>query len=163
IGSTQQLKPVLEKHTKKKLDGTSAKVLEPLSREFEVVKDILEFRSLNKTLGTYVEKLPKSVNPETGKIRANYNPNGAATGRFSSGGASGNMQNQSPEAQQLFVAPKGKVWIEADFKSQEIRAAAYLSGEQKLLDCYRKGDDPYATMASNFYGKPHEEVYKLPT
>ena len=162
IGSTQQLKPVLEKHTKKRLDGTSAKVLKPLAKEFEVVADILEFRGLNKTLGTYVEKLPKSVNPETGKIRANYNPNGAATGRFSSGGASGNMQNQSPEAQQLFVAPKGKVWIEADFKAQEIRAAAYLSGEQKLIDGFRRGEDPYATMASNFYGKPHDEVYKLP-
>src|SRR5699024_9320180 len=48
IGSTQQLRPVLEKHTKKKLSGTSAKVLEPLAKEFEVVKDILEFRSLDR-------------------------------------------------------------------------------------------------------------------
>src|SRR5699024_11435814 len=115
IGSTQQLKPVLEKHTKKKLDGTSAKVLKPLAKEFEVVEDILEFRGLNKTLGTYVEKLPKAVNPETGKIRASYNPNGAATGRFSSGGASGNMQNQSLEAQQLFVDSYGNFLIVDDY------------------------------------------------
>src|SRR5699024_1748401 len=45
---------------------------------------------------------------------------------------------------------------------QEIRAAAYLSGEQKRIDGFRKGEDPYATMASNFYGKPHDEVHKLP-
>lgn len=162
IGSTQQLKPVLEKHTKKKLNGTSAKVLKPLAKEFEVVADILEFRGLNKTLGTYVEKLPKAVNPETGKIRANYNPNGAATGRFSSGGASGNMQNQSPEAQQLFVAPKGKVWIEADFSSQEIRAVAYLSQEPVLIEAFKKGIDAYSSMAANFYDRPYEEVYKNP-
>src|SRR5699024_7329065 len=130
--------------------------------EVEVVIDLFGVRRLNKTLGTYVEKLPKAVNRETGKIRANYNPNRSATGRFRSGGDSTNMRNQSPDAQKLFVAPPRKVWIEADSKAQENRAAAYRSGEQKLLDGFRKGEDPYATMASNFYGKPHDEVYKLP-
>lgn len=162
LNSPAQLKPALEEHTNRTLDSTNAKALKVLAKDFAVVEDILRYKEISKLYGTYVSKLPKAINENTGRLMANYNQNGAKTGRFSSGGAAGNLQNQSPEAQKLFVAPPGKVWIEADFKAQEIRAVAYLSEEPVLIEAFQKGIDSYAMMASNFYKKPYEEVYKNP-
>lgn len=163
LNSPVQVKAVLESLTGRTLKDTDAKkTLKPLAKDFPAVKDLLRYKELTKLYGTYVDKLPKAVDDKTGRLMASFNQNGAKTGRFSSGGSGVNLQNQSPEARQLFKAPPGKVWIGADFKSQEIRAVAYLSQEPKLIEAFRKGRDPYATLASNIYNKPYEEVYKLP-
>ena len=162
LNSPSQLRPALEKHTGRKLDNTNAKTLKKLSSDYEVVKDVLRYKEITKLYGTYIDKLPKAINETTGKLYGSYNPNGAKTGRFSSGGASGNMQNLPEEARPLFIASPGKVIVGADFSSQEIRAVAYLSGEPVLIDAFRKGIDAYSSMAANFYGKPYEEVYKNP-
>ena len=163
LNSPVQVKKALEEHTKRTLPNTDAKkTLKPLAKDFPAVKDLLRYKELTKLYGTYVDKLPRAVNERTGRLMASFNQNGAATGRFSSGGSGVNLQNQSPEARQLFVAPPGKVWIGADFKAQEIRAVAYLSNEPKLIEAFRNERDPYATLASNIFNKPYEEVYKLP-
>lgn len=160
LNSPAQLKPALEAHTKRTLSSTDAKALKSIRKEFPIVSDILRYKEIGKLLGTYVEKMPKAVSERTGKLMASYKQNGAKTGRFSSGGASGNFQNIPPEAQSLFLAPPGKVWIEADFSAQEIRAVAYLSEEPVLIEAFEKGLDSYAMMAAQFYDKPYEEVYK---
>ena len=160
LNSPVQLKEALEKHTGRQLEDTNANnTLKPLSKDFVVVKDILRFKELAKLFGTYVETLPTLVEQSTGKLMASYNQNGAKTGRFSSSGGF-NAQNQPSEARQLFLADEGKVLIGADFKAQEIRAVAYLSGEPVLINAFKEEIDPYASMASMFYNKPYDEVYK---
>ena len=160
LNSPKQLKESLEEHTKRKLEDTNAnKTLKPLAKDFPVVKSILRYKELAKLYGTYVETLPTAVKESTGKLMPQYNQNGAKTGRFSSSGGV-NLQNQSDESRQLFVAPKGKVLVGADFKAQEIRCVAYLSQEPVLVNAFIDGVDPYANMASRFYNKPYEEVYK---
>lgn len=160
LNSPKQLKEALEKHTKRKLSDTNANsTLKPMSKEFPVVKSILKYKELAKLYGTYVETLPTAVKESTGKLMPQYNQNGAKTGRFSSSGGV-NLQNQSDESRQLFIAPKGKVLIGSDFKAQEIRCVAYLSQEPVLMNAFIDGIDPYANMASRFYNKPYEEVYK---
>lgn len=161
LNSPVQLKEALETHTGRTLVSTDAKkVLKPLAKDFPIVADILRFKEIGKLYGTYVDKLPKAINESTGKVMGAYNQNGAKTGRFSSGGSAGNMQNQPGEARKLFVASPGKVIVGMDFQAQEIRAVAYLSGEDVLIDAFRNGVDAYASMASQFYNKPYEEVYK---
>ena len=162
LNSPAQLKPALESHTGKTLSNTNAKTLKKLSNDFEVVSDILRYKEITKLYGTYIDKLPKAIDESTGKLYGSYSPNGAKTGRFSSGGASGNMQNLPEEARPLFTSSPGKVIVGADFSAQEIRAVAYLSGEPVLIEAFKKGLDSYAMMASNFYDRPYEEVYKNP-
>ena len=161
INSPVQLRDALSEYTGRNVPNTDAKkTLKPLSKDFPIVADILRYKEISKLYGTYVDKLPKAVNDRTGKAMGAYNQNGAKTGRFSSGGDAGNMQNQPPEARKLFVASPGKIIVGADFKAQEIRAVAYLSQEPVLIKAFREERDPYAMMASNFYKKPYEDVYK---
>lgn len=94
---------------------------------------------------------------------------GTVTGRFSSGKDEAdtsnqgfNVQNQPGEARPMFKAPPGKVLVGADFKAQEIRCVAYLSQEPVLIEAFLTERDPYAMMASTYYNRPYEEVYKLP-
>lgn len=162
LNSPVQLKEVLETHTGRTLPSTDAKTLKKLSKDFAVVADILRYKEISKLYGTYVDKLPKAISDKTGKLMGAYSQNGAKTGRFSSGGNSGNMQNLPGEARPLFLASPGKVIVGADFSAQEIRAVAYLSEEPVLIEAFQKGLDAYAMMASNFYDKPYEEVYKNP-
>ncbi|RPF54771.1 DNA polymerase [Abyssicoccus albus] len=161
VNSSTQLKKVLSKYTGKNLPNTDAKkTLKPLSKEFEIVRKLLRYKELVKLYSTYITTLPKKITEYDGKLHANFNQNGAATGRFSSGGGGINLQNQPDGARALFVAPEGKILVGADFKAQEIRCVAYLSEEPSLIHAFEVGQDPYATMASNFYNRPYEEVYK---
>src|SRR5690606_22381432 len=73
-----------------------------------------------------------------------------------------NIQNQSGEARKMFVAPEGYYIVNADFSAQEVRIIASESQEEVLLDAFARGVDAYATLASEFFGKPYEECYKLP-
>lgn len=71
-------------------------------------------------------------------------------------------QNQPYAARKLFIAPEGQVIVGADFSAQEIRCAAYFTGEPALVDAFNDGRDPYASLASEYYGKPYEQCYKNP-
>ena len=163
INSNQQLKPVLEDMLGFELENLDAKkTLKPLAKQHAIVEELLQYRELNKLFSTYISVLPEKVHPVTGRVHARFNPNGARTGRFSSGGNGVNLQNQPYAARKLFVAPKGYAIVGGDFSAQEIRCAAYKTGEPLLIDAFNRGRDPYATLASEFFKKPYEEVYKNP-
>jgi DNA polymerase-1 len=164
------MRPALSKAIKKELPNMDAKkTLKPLKGEFEIVADLLEYKNITKLSGTYIDALPTKQNPTTKRWHSRFNPMGTVTGRFSSGkdeedttGQGFNAQNQPQEARPMFVAPPGKVLVGADFKAQEIRCVAYLSGEKVLINAFLEERDPYAMMASNFYKRPYEEVNKNP-
>jgi DNA polymerase-1 len=170
LNSTQQMRPALSKAIGKELPNMDAKkTLKPLKGEFEIVADLLEYKNITKLSGTYIDALPTKQNPTTKRWHSRFNPMGTVTGRFSSGkdeedttGQGFNAQNQPQEARPMFVAPPGKVLVGADFKAQEIRCVAYLSGEKVLINAFLEERDPYAMMASNFYKRPYEEVNKNP-
>lgn len=158
LNSPAQVKPAIEAHIGREIPNTDAKkTLKPLAKDYVVVEDLLRYKELTKLYGTYVDKLPQFIREKTGKLMANYNQNGAKTGRFSSGGGSVNLQNQPYEARKLFVAPKGYVILGGDFSQQEYRALAAYSQEPKLIENYRNGTDLYQTVASEIFDKPIEE------
>ncbi|MFE4202108.1 DNA polymerase [Aneurinibacillus aneurinilyticus] len=158
INSPAQLKPALERLTKRKLESTDAKkVLKPLASEFPVIATLLEYKEMAKLYSTYISVLPELIHPNTGKLHGRFNPMGARTGRFSSGGTGVNLQNQPKSARKLFVAPEGWLIMGGDWSQQEVRCAAYLTQEPTLIESYEKGRDVYASMASEVYGKPYEE------
>lgn len=170
LNSTQQMRPALSKAIGKELPNMDAKkTLKPLKGEHQIVADLLEYKKIVKLSGTYIDSLPLKQNPTTKRWHSRFNPMGTVTGRFSSGkdeedkSAQGfNVQNQSPESRKMFVAPPGKVIVGADFKAQEIRCVAHLSGEPALIDAFKNGVDPYANMAAKYTGRPYHEVNKNP-
>lgn len=162
LNSPVQLKAAIEAHVGKSIEDTDAKrTLKPLAKQFPIIADLLKYRETNKLLSTYVDALPELIKPQTGRIHTQFHQNGAKTGRFSSGGGgSFNVQNQPQEARKLFVAPAGYYIVGADFSAQEVRIIAAESGEEVLLEAFAKGVDAYATLASEFFGKPYAECYK---
>ncbi|MGM0904222.1 MAG: DNA polymerase [Bacillota bacterium] len=158
INSPAQLKPALEEITGQKLESTDAKkVLKPLSKQYPVIAELLSYKELTKLYSTYISVLPELIHPNTGRLHGRFNPMGARTGRFSSGGSGVNLQNQPKSARKLFVAPPGWAILGGDFSQQEVRCLAYMTQEPTLLDAYENGRDVYASMASEVYGKPYEE------
>lgn len=158
LDSPAQLKPALETATGEKLASTDAKkVLKPLSKKYPVIEKLLAYKEIKKLHSTYINALPELIDKKTGKLYTNFNQNGAKTGRFSSGGNGVNLQNQPKRARKLFVAPKGYVILGGDWSQQEYRALAYFSQDPKLVDNYMKGDDLYASIASEVFNKPIEE------
>lgn len=170
LNSPAQMKPAMSKALGRNLPNMDAKkTLKPLASKYEAVAKLLEYKRVTKLSGTYIDTLPTKQNHTTKRWHSRFNPMGTVTGRFSSGkdeedksGQGFNVQNQPDEARSMFVAPEGKVLVSADFKAQEIRCVAYLSEEPVLIQAFLEGRDPYAMMASTFYERPYEEVYKLP-
>lgn len=164
INSPVQLKTAIESYIGKSIENTDAnRTLKPLAKEFPIIADLLKYRETNKLLSTYIDALPTLIKEKTGRIHTQFHQNGAKTGRFSSGGGgSFNIQNQSPKARRMFLAPDGYYIVSADFAAQEVRMIASESGEEVLLDAFERGVDAYASLASEFFNKPYEECYKLP-
>lgn len=170
LNSGAQLKPVLSKAIGKELPNLDAKkTLKPLRSKHEVIDVLMEYRRLVKLSGTYIDTLPTKQHPVTKRWHSRFNTGGTVTGRFSSGkdeeakdSNQFNVQNQPEEARKMFVAPPGKVLVGADFKSQEIRCVAYLSGEPSLIKAFKENKDPYANLAVAFTGLPYEQVNKNP-
>lgn len=161
LNSPVQLKAAIEELILKPIENTDAKqTLKPLSKKWPTIAELLNYREKNKLLSTYIDALPNKIRNKTGKLHGNFNPNGTKTGRYSSNDP--NLQNQPKEARKMFVAPEGYYIVNGDFSSQEVRMIAVESGEDVLIDAFKEGRDPYATLASQYYGKPYEECYKLP-
>lgn len=159
LNSVPQLKSAIESHIGKGIENTDAKkTLKPMSKDYEVIRDLLEYREITKLLSTYIDALPNMISEVTGKLHGQFFQNGTVTGRFSS--RSPNLQNQPEEARKMFIAPTGYYIVNADFSSQEVRIIASESQEKVLLDAFSHNRDPYATLASEFFDKPYEEVYK---
>jgi DNA polymerase-1 len=163
VDSPAQLKPALSNVVGEKLESTDAKkVLKPLAHKHPIIQTLLDYKAKVKLYSTYINVLPELIDKRTGKLHANFNGNGAKTGRMSSGGDGGNggsvnLQNQPKDARKLFVAPPGYVIIGADWSQQEYRCLAYLTGEPLLVNAYREGKDVYSFMASRIFGVPYEE------
>ncbi len=131
--------------------STDQEVLETLAREHELPKVILEHRMLTKLKSTYVDALPKMVNPNTGRVHTSFNQTGTATGRLSS--SDPNLQNipirteEGRRIRECFIAPEGSVLIAADYSQVELRIMAHLSEDPDFIDAFRKGEDIHTRTA----------------
>lgn len=142
--------------TKKTKTGysTDAKVLEELSLLDPIVGDILEYRSLSKLKGTYLDALPKLVACD-GRIHTHFKQVVAQTGRLSS--ADPNLQNIPIRSElgrrirRAFVAPQGKVLVALDYSQIELRVLAHLSGDASLCGAFRDGADVHRRTAAEIF------------
>ncbi len=170
LNSTNQIKqvlfeemglPVLRK-TPKGQPSTAEDVLEELAREYDLPRLILQYRSLAKLKSTYLDKLPKQINPKTGRVHTQYHQANTSTGRLSS--SNPNLQNipiRTPEGNRIrkaFIASPGNKIAAADYSQIELRIMAHLSGDENLLDAFAKGQDVHARTASEVFGVPIDEV-----
>ena len=141
---------------------TSEEVLQQLRNKHEIVADILEHRGLKKLIGTYIDALPKLINPRTGHIHTSFNQTVTATGRLSS--SDPNLQNipirgeEGKEIRKAFVPEPGCLFFSADYSQIELRVMAHLSNDSQMIEVFREGKDLHAATASNIYKKPIEEV-----
>lgn len=118
---------------------------------------ILEYRTVNKLLSTYIEAIPAKVESTTGRLHASFNQNGADTGRFSS--SEPNLQNIPRDGgiRCMFKATDGYYMVGADYSQQEPRVLAHLCQDENMINAYRTGKDLYSTMASLAFHVPYED------
>ena len=141
---------------------TSEEVLQQLKNKHEIVADILEHRGLKKLIGTYIDALPKLINPRTGHIHTSFNQTVTATGRLSS--SDPNLQNipirgeDGKEIRKAFIPEPGCLFFSADYSQIELRVMAHLSQDPQMIEVFREGKDLHAATAANIYKKPIEEV-----
>ena len=141
---------------------TSEEVLQQLKNKHEIVADILEHRGLKKLIGTYIDALPKLINPRTGHIHTSFNQTITATGRLSS--SDPNLQNipirgeDGKEIRKAFIPEPGCLFFSADYSQIELRVMAHLSQDAQMIEVFREGKDLHAATAANIYKKPIEEI-----
>ena len=142
----------------KKPRGTGTEILEKI--DLPIAKMILEYRGLDKLIGTYIEKLPKCLNKD-GRLHGKFNQYGADTGRFSS--RDPNLQNipsHNKDIRKMFKATDGYVWLSSDYSQQEPKCLAALckqQGDSQMYDTFMQGKDLYADIASVSFEKPYEQ------
>jgi DNA polymerase-1 len=155
---------VVEKAKKTKTGQyvTSEEVLQQLRNKHEIIADILEFRGLKKLISTYIDALPKLINPRTGHIHTSFNQTVTATGRLSS--SDPNLQNipirgeDGKEIRKAFIPEPGCLFFSADYSQIELRVMAHLSKDENMIKVFSEGKDLHAATAANIYKKPIEEV-----
>jgi len=153
--------PVIRK-TPKGQPSTAEDVLEELAIQYEIPKLLLEHRSLNKLKSTYIDKLPKEINPTTGRIHTSYQQAVASTGRLSS--TDPNLQNipirtaQGRKIREAFVAPAGQKLLAIDYSQIELRIMAHLSGDESLLQAFSHGLDVHRATAAEVFAVKLEDV-----
>ncbi|KJF80294.1 DNA polymerase I [Photobacterium angustum] len=153
--------PVLKK-TPSGTPSTNEEVLQELALDYPLPKLLLEYRGLAKLKSTYTDKLPKMVNPATGRVHTSYHQAVTATGRLSS--SDPNLQNipvrneEGRRIRQAFVAQSGYKILAVDYSQIELRIMAHLSGDKALLDAFRHGKDIHAATAAEILSLDIEEV-----
>ncbi|MFW8629034.1 DNA polymerase I [Vibrio natriegens] len=153
--------PVVKK-TPSGTPSTNEEVLQELALDYPLPKLILEYRGLAKLKSTYTDKLPKMINPTTGRVHTSYHQAVTATGRLSS--TDPNLQNipirneEGRRIRQAFVAPTGYKILAVDYSQIELRIMAHLSGDQALLDAFRDGKDIHAATAAEIMGVGIDQV-----
>ena len=141
---------------------TSEEVLQQLKNKHEIVADILEHRGLKKLIGTYIDALPKLINPRTGHIHTSFNQTVTATGRLSS--SDPNLQNipirgeDGKEIRKAFIPEPGCLFFSADYSQIELRVMAHLSDDANMIQVFQEGKDLHAATAANIYKKSIDEV-----
>ncbi len=143
--------------------STAEDVLSKIENKHPVIKKILDYRELVKLKNTYVDVLPEMVNPRTGRIHTSYNQVVAVTGRLSSDNP--NLQNipirteRGKEIRKAFVPRNDKyILLSADYSQIELRIIASLSGDEGMIEAFKKGEDIHAATAAKVYGVPLNEV-----
>ena len=141
---------------------TSEEVLQQLKGKHPIVANILAHRGLKKLLGTYVDALPKLINPRTGHIHTTFNQAVTATGRLSS--SDPNLQNipvrgeDGKEIRKCFIPDEGCLFFSADYSQIELRVMAHLSGDENMIRAFREGHDIHAATAARVYKKDIADV-----
>lgn len=172
INSPQQLSDILfvnlgldKKKSSKTQTGyfsTAVNVLENLADAHPIVAFILEQRTLQKLLSTYVDMLPRQINPKTGRIHTDFSMIVAETGRLSS--SNPNLQNipvrteLGRQIRRAFVAPPGHYLLAADYSQVELRVLAHLSGDVAMTEAFLRGEDIHAATANRLYNIPIDKV-----
>lgn len=144
--------------------STKEEVLHKLENEgHEIAAKILEYRELQKLLSTYIDTFPDYIEKD-GRIRANFSQTGTTTGRLSSNDP--NLQNipvgseKGRKIREAFVAEKGNLLISFDYSQIELRIAAFLSGDEKLISAFKNGIDIHTAVASEVFDVAPEKVEK---
>ena len=171
INSTQQLGRVLFEvlglpPVKKTKTGysTNAEVLDKLRGQHPIIETILEYRQLTKLKSTYADGLGKVIAPD-GRIHTSFQNTVTATGRLSS--TEPNLQNipvrteLGAQLRKMFVAPKGRVLVDADYSQIELRLLACMARDRAMIDGFNHGEDVHTITASQVFGVPMEEVTPL--
>ena len=170
LGSPKQLGEILfgklglpvVKKTATGQPSTDEEVLEKLAEDYPLPKLLLEHRSLAKLKSTYADKLPRMVNPKTGRVHTSFSQATAVTGRLSS--SEPNLQNipiRTPEGRRIraaFIAPRDHLIVSADYSQIELRIMAHLSDDARLLEAFAKGEDVHRATAGEVFGMPPAEV-----
>ncbi len=175
LNSTQQLSKVLfetlrltppDSSNKTKAGGysTAAGVLEEMKDQHEVVNWILEYREISKLVSTYLEALPRQLNPRTRRVHTSFNQTGSVTGRLAS--SDPNLQN-IPTRTELghqvrcgFVAEPGNLLLSVDYSQIELRIVAHMAEDEAMLAAFRAGQDIHATTAAAIFNVTLEDVSK---
>jgi DNA polymerase-1 len=153
--------PVLKK-TPGGAPSTDEEVLERLAADYPLPKTLLEYRALTKLKSTYTDKLPRMVNPATGRVHTNYAQATAVTGRLAS--TDPNLQNipvRTPEGRRIreaFIAPPGSVIVSADYSQIELRIMAHISRDENLLRAFAAGEDVHRHTAAEIFNRELHEV-----
>jgi DNA polymerase-1 len=142
--------------------STDEEVLSELALDYPLPKLLLEHRSLSKLKGTYTDKLPRMVNPQTGRVHTHFAQAAVVTGRLAS--SDPNLQNipvRSEESRKIrtaFIAPPGSSIVSADYSQIELRIMAHLSGDERLLEAFAQGEDVHRATAGEIFGVMPLEV-----
>jgi len=153
--------PVIKK-TPGGAPSTDEDVLQQLALDYPLPKILLDYRSLAKLKSTYTDKLPRMVNPKTGRVHTSYSQAGAVTGRLAS--SDPNLQNipvrtaEGRRIREAFIAAPGHIIVSADYSQIELRIMAHLSDDAGLLKAFAEGHDVHRATASEVFGVPPEEV-----
>ncbi|WP_114649033.1 DNA polymerase I [Pseudothauera hydrothermalis] len=170
LGSPKQLGEILfgklglpvVKKTATGQPSTDEEVLEKLAEDYPLPKLLLEHRSLAKLKSTYADKLPRMVNPHTGRVHTSFSQATAVTGRLAS--AEPNLQNipiRTAEGRRIraaFIAPPGHRIVSADYSQIELRIMAHLSDDPRLLEAFARGEDVHRATAAEVFGCAPDEV-----
>ena len=141
---------------------TSEDVLQQLRSKAPIVANILDYRGLKKLLGTYVDALPKLINPRTGHIHTSFNQTITATGRLSS--SDPNLQNipvrddDGKEIRKCFIPEPGCLFFSADYSQIELRIMAHLSGDENMIEAFRESFDIHRATAAKIWHESMDDV-----
>ncbi|UCF22801.1 MAG: DNA polymerase I [Ralstonia sp.] len=158
---TQLKLPVIKK-TASGAPSTDEEVLQKLAEDYPLPKLLLDYRGLAKLKSTYTDKLPKMVNPRTGRVHTTYGQATAVTGRLAS--TDPNLQNipvrteEGRRIREAFIAPEGCVIVSADYSQIELRIMAHLSQDEGLMRAFQEGHDVHRATAAEVFSVTPLEV-----
>lgn len=170
LGSPKQLQEILFdklgikpiKKTPSGAPSTDEDVLQELALDYPLPKVLLEYRGLAKLKSTYTDKLPKMINPKTGRVHTSYNQAVAITGRLAS--SDPNLQNipvrtaEGRRIREAFIAPAGSHIVSADYSQIELRIMAHLSQDAGMLKAFANNEDIHRATAAEIFGVERDAV-----